>query len=85
VGGPFQIVSDVYARELEDFHHLHCGPVDRGVPPLLFPEFHEQLLRFVDIEGEVIFLAPLRQEELCRHHCAKEHKSIVQHQATSDL
>ena len=35
VGGPFQKVSDVYAKELEAFHLLHCGPVDvdRGVAP----------------------------------------------------
>ena len=25
VGGPFQIVSDVYAEELEAFHLLHCN------------------------------------------------------------
>jgi hypothetical protein len=38
VGGPFQFVSDVYAKELEAFHILHCGPfdVDRGVLPLSF-------------------------------------------------
>ena len=43
VGGPFQFVSDVYAKELEDFHLLHCGPfdVDRGVHPQLFPEVHK--------------------------------------------
>lgn len=29
--------------------------------PLLSPVVHDQLLSFVDIEGEVIFLAPLRQ------------------------
>ena len=41
VHGPFQIVGDVYAEELEAFHLLHCGPVnvDRGV-----------LVCFVDIE-----------------------------------
>ena len=52
VGGPFQIVSDVYAEELEAFHLLHCGPVnvDRGVLSLLFPEVHDQLLCFVDVE-----------------------------------
>ena len=52
VGGPFQIFSDVYAKELEPFHLLHCGPVnvDRGFLPLLFPELHNQLLCFVDIE-----------------------------------
>jgi hypothetical protein len=40
VGGPFQIISDVYAEDLEAFHLLPCCPVDvdRGVIPLLFPE-----------------------------------------------
>jgi hypothetical protein len=64
VSGPFQIVSDVYAEELEAFHLLHCGPsmwmVGDGLR-LLSPEVHDQLLRFVDIEGEVIFLAQLSQ------------------------
>ena len=52
MGGPFPIVSDVYAEELEAFHLLHCGPVDvdRGVLPLLFLEVHDQLLCFVDVE-----------------------------------
>jgi hypothetical protein len=36
VGGLFQTISDVYAKE------------SRGVLPLLFPEVHDQLLRFVD-------------------------------------
>ena len=51
VGGPFQIVSDVYAEELEAFHLLYCGPfdVDRGVLPLRFSEVHDQLLCFVDV------------------------------------
>ena len=37
VGGPFQIVSDVYVEELEAFHLLHCSPVnvDGGMLPLL--------------------------------------------------
>ncbi|KAK6299546.1 hypothetical protein J4Q44_G00295790 [Coregonus suidteri] len=58
-----RIASDVYAEELEAFYLLHCGPVDvdGGVLSLLSPEVHDQLLRFVDVEGEVIFLAPLRQ------------------------
>ena len=56
VGGPFQIVSDVYAEELESFYLLHCGPVDvdRGVLSLLSPEVHDQLLHIVDIAGVVI-------------------------------
>uniref|UniRef100_A0AAZ3S415 Uncharacterized protein n=1 Tax=Oncorhynchus tshawytscha TaxID=74940 RepID=A0AAZ3S415_ONCTS len=47
----------------EAFHLLHCSrvDVDTGVLHLLFPEVHDQLLRFVDIEGDVIFLAPVRQ------------------------
>ena len=63
VGGPFQIVSDVYAEEPAAFHLLHCGPVDvDGVVLLqLSPEVHDQLLCVVDVEGEVIFLASLRQ------------------------
>ena len=35
--------------------------MDRGVLPLLSPEVHNQLLRFVEVEGVVHFLAPLRQ------------------------
>ena len=63
VGGPFQIFSDVSAEELEAFHFLHCIPVnvDGGMLLFLSPEVHDQHLHFVDIEGEVIFLAPLRQ------------------------
>ena len=33
----------------------------RGVLPLLSPEVHDQFLHFVNVEGEVIFLAPLCQ------------------------
>ena len=76
MGGPFQIVRDVYTKELEAFHLLSCGPVDvdRVVLPLLFPEVHDQLLRFVDVEGEVIFLASRRQVPHllpvgCPRHC----------------
>jgi hypothetical protein len=60
VGGPFQFVCDVYAEELKTFHPLQYCPVnvDRGLLPLLFPEVHDQLLCFVDIEYEVIFLTP---------------------------
>jgi hypothetical protein len=52
VGGPFQIVSDVYAEELKAFHFVHCGPInmDGGMLPLLSPEVHDQLLHFVDID-----------------------------------
>ena len=37
------------------FHLLHYPPVDvnRGLFPLLFPEVHDHLLCFVDIEYEV--------------------------------
>jgi hypothetical protein len=57
------VVSDVHSEILEAFRPLHCGSInlDGGVLPLPSPEVHDQLLLFVDIEGEVIFLAPLRQ------------------------
>ena len=60
VGGPFQFVCDVYTEELKTLHPLHYCPVnvDRGLLPLLFPEVHNHLLCFVDIEREVIFLTP---------------------------
>ena len=60
VGGPIQFVCDVYAEELKTFYRLHYCPVDvgRGVLPLLFPEDHDHLLCFVDVECEVIFLTP---------------------------
>jgi hypothetical protein len=38
--------------------------VDGGVLSLLSPEVHSHLLRFVDLEGEVIFLAPLLKGSL---------------------
>jgi hypothetical protein len=38
VSGPFHFVCDVYAD------------VERGVLPLLFPEVHDHLISFVDIE-----------------------------------
>jgi hypothetical protein len=28
VEGPFQVLSNVHAKELEAFDPLHCGPVD---------------------------------------------------------
>ena len=53
MGGPFQIVSDVYAEELKTFH--------QRVLPLLLPEVHDHLLCFVDVECEVIVLTPHSQ------------------------
>ena len=52
VGGPFQFVGDVYAEELKTFQLLHYCPVDvdMGVLPLLFPEVHDHLLCFVDVD-----------------------------------
>ena len=60
VNGPFKVVSDVHADQLEAFDPLLCGPidVDGGVLSLRSPVVHDQLLRFVDFEGELIFLAP---------------------------
>jgi hypothetical protein len=56
VDGPLQVVSDVHTEELDFF-----SPSTWGVFSLLFPDVHDQLLCFVDVEGEVIFLTPLHQ------------------------
>ena len=52
MGGPIQFVRDVYAKELKTYYPLHYCPidVDSGVLPLLFPEVHNHLLCFVDVE-----------------------------------
>ena len=52
VGGPIQLVLDVYAEELITYDPLHyCSvDVDRGVLPLLSPEVQDHLLCFVDVE-----------------------------------
>jgi hypothetical protein len=58
VGGTIEFVRDVYDKELKTYYPLHYCPVDvdRGVLPLLFPEVHNNLLCFVDVECDVIFL-----------------------------
>ena len=52
LGEPFQFISDVYVEELKTSQLLNCCPidVDRGVLPLLFPEFHVISFVFVDVE-----------------------------------
>ena len=52
VRGPFQFVGDMNTEELNTFHLVHCCPVDvdRRVLPLLFPEVHNHLFCFADIE-----------------------------------
>nr|AAX30470.1 SJCHGC03833 protein [Schistosoma japonicum] len=46
-------------RNLTCYPLHYCSiDVDRGVFPLLFPEVHNHLLSFVDVECEVIFLTP---------------------------
>jgi hypothetical protein len=55
VKGPFLVVSD--AEEL----HPRCRLCGWGALSLPSPVVHDQLLCFVDVEGEVTFLAPLYQ------------------------
>jgi hypothetical protein len=52
VRGPCQFVGVMYTEELKTLKLLHCCPinVDRGVLPLLFPEVHNHLFCFADIE-----------------------------------
>ena len=59
-GGPFQNASDVYTEELEAFHLLDCGPVDVDGSCSLYCLL-KSIIAFVDVKGEAIFLAPLRQ------------------------
>ncbi|CAB1428703.1 unnamed protein product [Pleuronectes platessa] len=59
--GPGQVISDVDPEELEAADSLHRGPVDGegGVfHSLSLPVVHDQLLRFADVEMEVVVLAP---------------------------
>ncbi|CAB1457121.1 unnamed protein product [Pleuronectes platessa] len=61
VMGPGQVISDVDPEELEAADSLHLGPVD-GEGGVFFssslPVVHDQLLRFADVEMEVVVLAP---------------------------
>ena len=52
--------SSVDAEELKTADSLYCSPVDvdQGVFPLLLPEVNNQFLRFADVEGGVVVLAP---------------------------
>ena len=63
---------------------VRCGycpvDVDRGVLPLLFPEVHNHLLCFVDVEGEVIFLTPHSEG----HHLLPVDCLVVGNQAKLD-
>ena len=70
VGGPFQIISDVYTEELEAFHTLHCSPVDvdRGVLPLLSPK--SMISSFI--------LLTLRKRLFSWHHSTRALTSSLQ-------
>ena len=58
---PGQVITDVDPEEPEAADSLHSSPVDGegGVfYSLSLPVVHDQLLRFADIEMEVVVLAP---------------------------
>ena len=58
----FELLRDVYAGEFKVIDHFHSSPVDEDgdVSSLVPPVFHK-VLCFVNIEGEVVYLAPRRQ------------------------
>ena len=60
VCGPCEVLSDVYANELEALDLLHNSSVnmDGGVLSPLCTIVHGQLIGLTDIEGEVVVLAP---------------------------
>ena len=54
------VLGDVSAKELEVADSLYSRPVDGDeVQPLSFPPVvHDQLLGLIDVESQVVFLAP---------------------------
>ncbi len=63
VSGPWKIVSGMNAEELKAVYPLHRFLVDGDgcVFSALSPEIHHQLLGLVDVEWEVVLLAPFSQ------------------------
>ena len=54
--GPGQVVGDLDTQKLEALDHFHFVPVDvdRGMFSTALAEVNDYLLRFIDIEGEII-------------------------------
>ncbi len=63
VSGPCEILGDMNAEELKAVYPLHRCLVDGDgcVFSALSPEIHHQLLGLVDVEWEVVLLAPFSQ------------------------
>jgi len=62
VHSPFQLLGDVDSEKLKTVDPLHSDPVDVDGIMLRssLPVVDDQLLGLVDIESEVVFLAPVR-------------------------
>ena len=63
VEGPEQVVGDLGTWKLETLDHFHFIPndVDRDMSSTTFLEVNDYLLRFTDIEGEIIVIASVYQ------------------------
>ena len=53
----------IWTPKLETLDHFYFIPtdVDRGMFSFTLPEVDDNLLRFVDIEGDIIVAAPVHQ------------------------
>eukprot|EP00061_Rhincodon_typus_P016780 g45172.t1 len=56
IDGPGQHVGDRHSQELEALDHLHLSTIDadRVVFSTMLPEVDDQLLRFDDVDGEIV-------------------------------
>ena len=61
--GPGQVVGDLDTYRLEALDPFYVAPtdVDKGMFSFTLPEVDDNLLRFVDTEGEIIVAAPVHQ------------------------
>jgi len=72
MGEPGQVVGDLDTENVEALEPFYFAPVDvdRGMFSFTLSEVDDNLLRFVDIEGEIMFAAIVHQiisliPELC--------------------
>ena len=63
MGGPGQVVGDLDTQKLEALDTFYFVPidVDRGMFSPMLPEVDDNLLCFVDIEGEIFVVTPVHQ------------------------
>ena len=73
MGGPGQVVGDLDQTEALDPFYFIPIDVDRGMFSFTLPEIDDNLLRFVDIEGEIIVVAPNSPDSLSHSYILSRH------------